>query len=259
MKAAETLAVVLTIITSLGLGSIVLGHINNLIPLFIIGIIITIIAVMIIIYLLFYTLIEERLKTQSKPIDTRAYPPPPPEEVEIMRKEIVYVYFPDGKTMLQRKRLRMRSLQNNVVYFKDRYRWSGRGKCNIKSLSSAIKIGNQHREETWEYFDVIFPHPLHKDEVVDYTIEWDLVDEDNMAVDYLSTMIDRVTKYLLLQVSLPPELAPKRAYCYEYANYIETLPIATQEVEWNPATHNINYEVRNPIKYHKYSIRWYKD
>ncbi len=98
---------------------------------------------------------------------------------------------------------------------------------------------------------------MHKGDVVDFTIEWRLIDEEGSALPFLSTMIDRETKYLLLQVNLPEELAPKRAYFHEYGNYIDTLPIYTEAITWSPATKSITYEISHPKLYHKYSIRWY--
>lgn len=258
------LSAVLTILAFLGLSTAVFGYVIHILPLIFIGF--GVVTFSILLFIFFYTLLEEKAKTTvattiSLPStsDTRVYPPPPPEDVEILRKEIVYEYLPDGKTIYQRKHLQIQALRNSLTHFKDRYRWTGRGKCSVRSLTPGFKITNQHKEEEeiWEYFDVSFPYPLHKDDIVEFTIEWELLDEESIAVSFLSTMIDRETRYLLLQVNLPPELAPKRAHFHEYANYIDTLPERTQPVQWSPATKSISYEVLQPKKYRKYLIRWY--
>ena len=261
LKAGNLIAVIFTIVTFFGAASLVLGFLNHLVSLVTIGIIILALIFAGILYIIFYTLFEELHKKRQSTSDTNPYPAPPAQsdEVVILIKEIVYEYNPDGKTMKQRKRLQIQALHDNVRLFHDRYRWTGRGKCTMKPFTTNFKIGNEYKEESWEYFDVIFPHPLHKDEIFDFTIEWELIDEENKAVPYLSTMIERDTRYLSLQVSLPQELAPKRAYRYIYGNYLETLPIKTEQIFWNPAKQSLNFEVPQPKLFHKYSIRWYND
>jgi hypothetical protein len=272
------LSAILTILLVLGLSTAVIGFIVHIILLLIIGI--AVVTVSALLFIPIYTLIEvkaraaahsatiailpssqteEKPRTKLHPTDTIEYPPPPPEDVEILRKEIVYEYLPDGKTLFQRKYLQIKALRNGVTQFKDRYRWTGGGQCTVRSLTPGFKITNLPREveHIWEYFDVIFPYPLHIDDVLDFAIEWKMIDEEKIAATFLSTMIDRETKYLLLQVNLPPELAPKRAYFHDFANYIDTLPERTQPIQWSPATKCITYEVNQPKKYHKYLIRWY--
>jgi len=179
------------------------------------------------------------------------------DDVEILLKEIVYEYASDGQTMWQRKHLQMQIFRNGMMLFTDRYKWSGGGKCIVQSLTPDFNIANQRKEKGWDYFDVTFPHPLRRGQMLDFTIEWELVDENKIAQPFLSTMIDRDTKHLLLQVILPLELDPTRAYCYEFAHYTETLPIAMQVIHVSPATRILRYEIPEPKKDHKYEIRWY--
>lgn len=279
----QVMSSILGILVFLGLTTAAYGLINhNILPLFLIGVLI--VTVSIILFISFYTLLEENIKekahspdahsiitilpstrseekpgTRPHPTDTIEYPPPPPEDVVILRKEIVYEYLPDGKTLYQRKYLQIKALRNGVTQFKDRYRWTGGGQCTVRSLTPGFKITNLPREveHIWEYFDVIFPYPLDIDDVLDFAIEWKMIDEEKIAATFLSTMIDRETKYLLLQVNLPPEMAPKRAYFHDFANYIDTLPARTLPIQWSPATKYIIFAVNQPIKYHKYLIRWY--
>ncbi len=203
---------------------------------------------------------EKNAIVELAPTDTRIYPPPPWEDdVEILLKEIIYEYAPDSQTMWQRKRLQMQVFRNGVTHFTDRYRWSGVGSCIVRSLVSGYSIMNEHKDKDWNYFDVNFSRPLRRGEVIDFTIEWELFDEKKLAVPFLSTMIDRDTNHLLLQVILPRELAPKSAYCHEFADYTDTLPIATQEIRCSPTTRILSYDILHPKKNHKYLIRWYID
>lgn len=264
IQTAGFLATLLTILAALGITSTALGFFSHELISVITGILVCLAAGLL--YILFYTLLEERLNLpapQSTAQDTKKYPPPQHNEhVEILLREIVYEYSSDGKTMWQRKRQQVRALRSGVISYTDRYNWSGSGICNVQSLTEGFQVMNQRKEEieeNWDYFDVKFPHHLHIDEIVDFTIEWELIDEERKAVPYLSTMIEREMNRLLLQVVLPRELAPTRAYFYVFANYVETLPIETQPIQWSPASRILQYEVPQPTIYHKYTIRWYRD
>jgi hypothetical protein len=256
INTAAVLSTVATLITFLGLGSVVFGYISGILPLVFIGVGVLILSVILFIFI--YTLAVEVKKGVTNSPTATIYPPPQTKgEVELLLKEVVYQYFPDGQTMRQRKRFKIRVLRDGVDRFMDRYRWTGSGKCNIKSLTSGFNIANERKEEFWDYFDVTFPHPLRKNEEADFTIEWELFDVVTSAVPFLSTMIDYETKHLSMRVILPPNLAPKGAYCYEFANYIDTLPVSTQPTQWNAATQSISYDGPRPKKYHKFLIRWY--
>ena len=277
-RTASFIATIVSILSFLGISSAVFGYSNKLLPLTIVGG--TVFVLSILIFIIFFTLLEEKTKLHmgsvatsaqpqatrnegnvlSKPIstDTIKYPPPlQDEEAEILLKEIVYEYAPDGQTLWQRKRLKVMSLRNGLSHHTDRYRWTGSGKCIVRSLTSGFSVINNRKEEIWDYFDIKFPHALRKGEEVDFTVEWELYDVEKIAIPFLSTMIDRETKHLLLRVILPHELAPKRAYSYEFANYVDTLPVETREIFWSPATRVLSYEVPQPKKNHKYLIRWY--
>ena len=248
------ISAVLTILTFLGIGSAVFGYLSHALPLTISGS--AVFTLSIVIFILLYK--EEKTKVTIPSKDTILYPPPSKdEEVEILLKEIVYEYAPDGQTLWQRKRINMMSLRNGLSHYTDRYRWTGSGKCVVRSLTPGFTVANTRKEEIWDYFDIKFPHALRKGEEVDFTIEWEMHDADKQAAPYLSTTIDRETKRLLLRVILPPKLAPKRAYTYEFENFFDTLPVETNEIHWSPATQALSYEVTFPKKYHKYLIRWY--
>ncbi len=280
LQTAGLLSAILTILTFLGLGSALYGYFYNTRPLVIIGGAVFFLTILFFIF--FYTFLEDRINVhlstnvntqvsptedrtnvQPIPTDTIVYPTPVIEDdFEIILKEIAYTYTEDGQTMWQRKRLHLRALKNGTDHFTDRYRWTGNGTCIIRSLTQGFKITNERLEEfmaMWNYFDVTFPRFLHKGEEVDFTIEWELFDQDKVAIPFLATLIDRETSFLSLQVLLPPKMAPTRAYCHEFANNVDTLPIETRAIKWSPASRRISYEVSQPKKHHKYLIRWYYD
>ena len=279
---AAVIGTILTILSFLALGTVVIGFIRGLIIFVLFGLGILFICGLL--YIIHYSVLtektereqasvhasqigEKKVTSTSPPIDTREYPPPLKEKnnkdnFEILRKEIVYEYLADGKTIYQRKYLKIQLLHDNISTYTDRYHWTGSGICIVRSLTPEFEITNQHEREeedaTWNYFNVKFPHHYHKEDVIEFTIEWELVEEEEKAVPFLSTMIDHETKYLFLQVILPYELAPKRAYFYEFEHYKDTLPSGTKQAQWSPASKSIMYEVPEPKIDHKYAIRWYK-
>ena len=262
IQTAGFISAVLTILFALGVTSATFGFLNHNLFAAISSLLVAVFSVLL--FILFYTLLEERLKAhplQPLASDTIKYPPPPQgEDVEILLKEIVYEYASDGKTMWQRKRLQMKVLQNGLIFFTDRYHWSGNGSHNLRSLTPGYSITNQRKDDIegkWDYFDVKFPHHARNGDIFDFTLEWELIDDEKTAIPYLSTMVDRETKHLLLQVVLPRELTPTRAYCYVFASFMETLPVETHKIEWSPASRSIRYEIPQPKRSHKYTIRWY--
>ncbi len=184
-----------------------------------------------------------------------------PTDFEILREEIIYEYLSDRHSMYQRKHIKLRALENGVKSYEDRYRWTGKGTCILKSRTPSFEITNQHKGEEgiWDYFDVTFPHPIHKGDTVEFTIEWELFDEQAQAKTFLSAMIHRETEYLLLQVNLPSELAPTSAYFEEYETSSDKRPLFVERLTWSPATRSLQYEIHNPVKYHQYFIRWYRE
>jgi hypothetical protein len=258
IQTAGFLATVLTILAALGIGSTAFGFFTHTLPLTITGIMVLVLAGFIFIFV--YSLLEEKVRVVPTVDDSTAFPKPKvDEDVEILLKEIVYQYFPDGYSMCQCKRLQLRALKDGVRHFTDKYRWTGYGKCTIKSLTPSYILTNERREEFWSKFDVNFPHPLRKGDDVDFTVEWHLVDTEKIAVPFLAVISDDATKQISLQVILPAELAPKRAYCYEFASYMDNLPITVKEIHWSPATHRLCYDVAEPEPHHKYSIHWYSE
>lgn len=275
VETASVLSAILTILAFLGAGTLVIAFVVHLLILIVPSI--GILFMTGVLFFVFRAILEKKKqipdqmtsqqtlliekKTIPLPIDTIQFPPPPEENVAVLSKEIVYEYLEDGKTMYQRKHLKIQMLRNGIHFFQDHYRWTGRGKCVVKSLTPGFAITNQHEEEDniWHWFDVSFSHLYHKGEVVEFTIEWEMMDEERKALPFLSTVIDRETEYLFMQVRLPRQLTPTRAYLHEYANFIDTLPSITRPIRYNPAARSITYEMSRPKKYHKYLIRWYYD
>lgn len=252
---SATLIVGLLILSSLGGATIIVGVVKALPPVAFLGGGVTILglAVGISVY---------RIISKPSPI-TESFNVAPPlrfirEDVEIQLKHVVYEYL-DQRHMQHRKRFVLRSLRNGVESFADRYLWTGRGKIEVRSRTPGFSIINERRQEFWNVFDVAFPSPLREGDEVDFTVEWDLWDDYGTAVPFLSTLIDSPTKHLVLTVVLPLNLKPSRAFCHDFENYIDTLPVKTFEVPWDPATQSLTYDVADPQSRHKYIIRWVYD
>jgi hypothetical protein len=245
----------------LGIGILAYGYISRTLELVIIGIVLFFFS------LIFssniYTLLHKKLESvlnSATPFDAKKFLPNNNEFI-INRCTIVYEYLPDGITLFQRKRLEIEARRSGLTNFTNKYRWTGSGSCTVKVIPPDFQIANEYEEEipSWEYFDVVFPHALQKGEKTEFEVEWELVDEKNTAVKFLSTTIDTETTNLVLEVILPTNLAPKRAYAYEFTKYIDVVPIETNEIKWDQKSNKLHLEVRHPKKYYRYLIRWYDD
>jgi hypothetical protein len=281
-QVAAVVGTLLTILSFVALGTVVFGFIKGLIDFVLFGL--GVLFVSGLLYIVHYSILaekseheqttmntsltgEKKVASTSHPIDTIEYPPPPKaknnkDNFSILKKVIVYEYSADGKTIYQRKYMLIQVLRDNLILYTDRYHWTGNGKCIVRSLTPEFEITNQHEREeeeaTWSYFNVRFPHHYHKEDIIESTIEWELEDAEKKAVPFLSTMIDYETNYLFLQVILPHEMAPKRAYLHKFEHYKDTLPSVTRQAQWSSASRSIMYEVPEPKKDHKYAIRWYE-
>ncbi len=250
---ARNVATTIALLTALGLGSVITGALvaHRQLIFFGLGVILSVIVFAIVIYTLLF---EHRSSSFRK--DT-AYPDPiEHSDVRVITKDVVYEYF-DDTHLRQKKRFILSAVRDHVTFFPDRYKWTGVGSCSLSSQTPGFRVANERKHEFWDYFDVYFPTPLRIGECVDFVVQWDLVDEQRQAVPFLSTMVDFETSHLRLTVVLPEALKPNKVLAHEFKNYIDTLPIATVELEWNPIQHSATYEIKNPILYHKYMISWY--
>lgn len=264
------LSAVVTLLLFLGIGTAFAGYTTQERNLIAVGIIIIILAP--IVGIIYYTILKELTKLRSASTEkggkltlTSNDQPSSSQhlskDVAILRKEIVYEYLPNGQSLYQRKHIKLRALENSVKRYEDKYRWTGNGTCILRSRTPGFEITNQHKGEEgiWDYFDVTFPRAIHKGDTAEFTIEWELFDEQAQAKTFLSAMIDRETEYLLLQVNLPSELAPTSAYFEEYETSFDKRPLFVERLTWSPATRYLKYEIHNPVKYHQYLIRWYRE
>src|SRR6516164_2412046 len=74
-------------------------------------------------------------KTVTNTYDTIQFPEPISNDFLVVIKEIVYEYLADGKTIYQRKHLKLEALQGKQSSYSDRYRWTGSGSCTLKALT----------------------------------------------------------------------------------------------------------------------------
>lgn len=252
---ARTTSAVLSILVVFGFGATIVGYFKQALILFAGGATL-LVSSMLVLALVSITAfkIAQRRGPLSYPVVGQSVTE---SKFELLLKEIVYQYQSDGQTMCQRKRFRLRSLVDDMVSFSDRYSWTGGGKCTIKSVTQGFTISNQRDEEFWKTFDVMFPKTLKKGEIVEFTVQWDLFDDSNNAVPFLSTMIDAPTERLIMQVVLPSAMASEKAFFHEFSNYIDKLPISTEELTWNPASLSFTHQIDQPVMNRKYLIRWH--
>lgn len=190
----------------------------------------------------------------------------------IKEKVLLYQYL-DDQQMRQVKKHRIQALQDGVSRFQDRYKWTGLGKCTLKlktpgaSLVDLSKPGDLQRVYAstgpWDVYEVRFDPPLAAGEVHDVQVDWDLYDERRRALPFYSTTIDVPTDYLKMTVVLhkPPIAAkamvfPAVAKTMVFPSTSGSEPVEVFDLEADPQTNTICWEIANPKLGYRYLITW---
>jgi len=260
LGATRTISAILALLGVLGFTSVVAGTLSSVGFEILVGTLIVLSSASALIVV--YTFVPSpRPVTRQSPESSIQFPARlfNDSQLRLRLKEVVYEYLgPDRKRLCHRKRFIVEASRDGLRSFPDRYQWTAdKGRCEVVSRTPGFTIANQHKEEFWNYFDVVFPEPLQRGTTAEFTIEWQLYDEEETAMPFLSTMIDFETDRLTMTVVLPTELRPTHVVGHAFANYIHTLPVSTTQLAWNPATHSVVWSVDPPRIEGKYLIRWY--
>lgn len=141
--------------------------------------------------------------------------PRPRSDFKLLKKEIIYEYYPDGKTMKYTRKIRLKSLRKDLVKYSDKYHWTGTGDIKISTPIQGQWHAETGRSSLWKLFDVYFGRPLDKDEIENVEVVWDLFDKEGTAVDFASAAVEEPLDQLVIKVILPQNLRPTHANCVE--------------------------------------------
>lgn len=141
--------------------------------------------------------------------------PRPRSDFKLLKKEIIYEYFPDGKTMKYTRKIRLKSLRKDLVKYSDKYHWTGTGDIKLSTPIQGQRLVETGRSSIWKLFDVYFGRPLDNGEIENVEVVWDLFDKEGTAVDFASAAIEEPLEQLVIKVIIPQNLRPTHANCIE--------------------------------------------
>ncbi len=177
---------------------------------------------------------------------------------QILEKHLRYQYHGDRRAT-QVKRFRIEALRDNVTSFRDRYKWSGAGKCDLSLVTPGARLSGPYKTREpegapWDVYEVQFDPPLARGEVRDIEIRWDLYDEAGQARTFYATTISVPTKYLRIEIPLHrPPLGVKGVVL---PSDPDADPIEVSDLRADTGTNTISWEVKQPRLRYRYLITW---
>lgn len=121
-----------------------------------------------------------------------------PNHFRVLERNYTHRIKKETEFIHQRK-FKLKTLENNLQVWKNRFHWTG-GSENV-TLSSENKEQNLIREisnDFYEYFQIIFPQPLLKNQDVDISLNWQLGDPQRVSKPFFGATIDEQTEILRL-------------------------------------------------------------
>lgn len=156
------------------------------------------------------------------------------------------------------------ALRHGIHAFFNQYMWSGAGEDpGPQVLSSGhTLLGPTNRQRGWRSYVVDLYPPLRKGESTTIVVHQDLIDAKEVFMPYLAKTITEDCEQLRLQVQLPVDLIPSRAWgathsgSHAGAEELSREPLA---VATDGAFVTIGWTVARPRRNVNYAIEWTYD
>lgn len=131
--------------------------------------------------------------------------PPLEFDFEVLELEITYEHHEKNK-MTYSKRKKLKALRNGLDRYQDKYLWTGKGNVTLKSKDKSQKVAATDRKNVWQNYEIRFPYMLNEGDIIETCPVWTLIDEENMAVPFMSSSIEEPTKNLKFVLKLPADV-----------------------------------------------------
>jgi hypothetical protein len=174
-------------------------------------------------------------------------------DYQLLEHEITYDHI-DKYRMTYTRRKRIRALRSGLDRYHDKYHWSGRGKCELKSGIRGQKVTLTERKSVWQYYEIRFPKTLNKGEIIETLVIWDLEDTEQVSLPFLSSTIEEPTRHLKMTLKLP-EILEVDSVVEEVSSYIGAKTPFTSEIK--ELSHGqVEWVIDNPKLLHHYQLKW---
>jgi hypothetical protein len=171
-----------------------------------------------------------------------------------LEREISYEYL-DKTHMIYKKRTRIKSLKNGLDTYRDRYRWTGRGKIVIKTGIPEQKVVETARRNVWYLYEIRLQKTLKKGDSIDTEVIWELEDLENKAVPFFSATMEEPTDLLKLNLSLPTSFGVREVTCETSSSIGSRTPFDSFTMALNKHG-EVSWEIKNPKLLYHYEIKW---
>lgn len=180
----------------------------------------------------------------------------------IVLNRIITYECKEGKKYKYSKELEIQSVNNNgLKHYDDKFSWSGNFRGEIVPINRLQTVSNRTRMNGWEKFTINFPYSLNKKEKVQTGIILDeLLDDENIALNFLSANIYEPVKHLELIVIFSNKIPVQKVECRVFDNFHSDIHCEYIDMTTSLKDNKVCYRIEYPIKGYRYQISWeYKE
>ncbi|MEU8606665.1 hypothetical protein AB0C29_01485 [Actinoplanes sp. NPDC048791] len=175
-----------------------------------------------------------------------------------------YTYSFDPADVLRHEqsvKIRIKANRHNVQLFKNRYSWTGGGKCKVSLAGGSHKLLTEMpRDSNWKYYYVLLDHPLGKGSTTDIEIKYDLHDAEMSFQPLIAKNVVEPLKELTLRVVFPTDMRPSKAVGAEMARSHgpddDWQIIKERTLEVHSTRSEVVYNIKTPVTGKRYQILW---
>lgn len=188
---------------------------------------------------------------------SRLYPRFPRIETHylVLNRDISFEYR-DAYRMVYRKKVRLKALKAGLESYLDKYAWTGKtAPTSVRSAIPAHEVHPTMRRNLWQHYEVRFDHALHKGEVIETEVVWELEDLQGTFQPFISSVIEEPTERLELKLTVPREFGLKQVTCQVSPEIGGKVVISSHALTidgYGVAT----WPIPNPRLLYAYEMRW---
>lgn len=254
MKLGQYNNIIMSVIGVLGLVLTIILGANQMGILFVISL--ACLALFVIGYIIYaFLYLTKNAETLSRFIN---YITLPKSNFIILKREIFYEFI-DRTHMIHIKKIKLRSMIDNLHEFTDRYKWSKNVECYMEELIDEQTISKKWSDVHWHYYSIILDKYYKKGDEFDTGIIMpNLIDEKKESTLFLSTGIFDPTKELVLKVKISNTLEIESAKVSVYKSYFDLSAASIVQLTpvYNRDSAEIIFTCKYPLMGAKYIIQW---
>ena len=182
---------------------------------------------------------------------------PTPKSTHLFLSRDITYEFLDRTTMVLTKKMRIKSLVNDLRSIDDRYLWSKPSKCDLTIDGQKHRIMYEWKDMGWYYYSMLLGRPLSKGDSEDITVRMpNLSDPHKESSLFLSSDTIEKTRELSLTIKSTKNLPIKKAEFCIFHGSICTTPKYKKELDVEGDGTKVSKTIKFPRVGYKYLIRW---